>query len=301
MSRSYVGAYWGPRRQSVDECADQLAQLLPAMAAIDPALMGWRNLGKSKRQALAQPVVTTDHSDLVKRLLDDRIRNDIKGEVIEDLGYSLYWWNSIDDSRAAAKLSVHIAATSAAVGNSVVLNLPDPESVPGLYTPDTAHKLMHTIVQIFDPDSAVWCNHDLRKKQSEPDQPLEGGGYRLGQVIGYPAGWANYLSDRDTTTFDSTLIPPTASIERIGNGTLVMLGDDPANPPFHAVLAMRAAMGYPVTFREQEATPPAGVPASVPGSATAKADAVHYDAARQAKPSPTPTAPESPDRAHGDR
>lgn len=68
-----------------------------------------------------------------------------------------------------------------------------------LYSYDTAYRLLHTLVQTFDPDWLVWCSNDLYEKQKEPDRPTpDGRGYISGEVTGYQAGWANYLSDSNS-------------------------------------------------------------------------------------------------------
>ncbi|KLO32501.1 Imm52 family immunity protein [Mycobacterium haemophilum] len=256
MPKSNVSVRWGPRFESVDHVADRVAELVSALAALDPALSGWRNRGRSKRQALAQPVVTPTHADLVERLLDGRHRNDV-GQIMEDMGYSVYWWNwnwnGAEDHRATAELNIHVACSSEFVGNHVGLNLPEPDAVPTLYTRDVAHKLLHIFAEIFDPDSLLWSNHELRAKQSEPDRPTEDGlGYIAGTVVGHPAGWANFLSDSDPVKFDVDLLPAGATVERLGTGTLVLLGDDPADPPIRDVLQMRRAMGYEVPTQQEE-------------------------------------------------
>lgn len=244
-SKSYIAAHWGPRAELLVDATSLLARFLHALAPIDPALSGWRNAGKSKSATLDQQLVATDLTDLQTRLLDGRSRNSSTGLVIEDLGYSIYWWNG-EDGRSAANLSIQIAATSPFVGNSVVLNLPDPIMAPGIYGRSTAHALMRTVVEIFRPESVVWCNRNIWNKQKEPDRSTEDGGYMLGTVIGHPAGWANYLDDADSVKFDHAMLPASATVERIGDGTLVMVGDNPADPPLADVLMVRAAMGYDV-------------------------------------------------------
>jgi hypothetical protein len=117
MPKSYLGAYWGPRSASVDDCANRLAHLLTKLATISPLLSGWRALGKSKRQAVAQPLVTTYHADLVTRLLEGRHRRDDNREVIDDLGYSMEWWNGATDDAAAA--SLRLACGASAPGHRV--------------------------------------------------------------------------------------------------------------------------------------------------------------------------------------
>lgn len=250
MPKSNVSVGWGARVESVDQAADRVAELVSALAALDPALSNWRDLGRSKREAIGKPMVTTNHADLVQRLLDGRHRTDIGRQIMEDMGYSVYWWNGAEDNQAAANLNIHIAAS--ALGNHVVLNLPKPDTVPSLYSPDTAQKLLHIFVDIFDPDSLLWSNHELLAKQTEPDRPTEDGrGYILGQLIGQPAGWAIYLNDSNPVKFDTGLLPSGATVERLGNGMLVTLGSDPANPPISDVLQVRRAMGYPMPTQQQ--------------------------------------------------
>lgn len=246
MPQSYVGAYWQARAESVDDAADRTKLLLDALAGIDPVLTGWRDGGKSKRQALAQPIVTTDHPELVRRLLGGRNHTDVGHQVIEELGYSAGWWNGAENYRTAAKLSLRIAVTSERVGNNVILELPDADFAPQIYEPITARKLLSILIDTFRPDWAVWTGQQLVEKQREPDRPTEDGtGLILGRVSGHPAGWANYLSDVDSVRVDDAKLPKSAKLERLDAGSLVTIGDDPASPPVSDVLAMRVAMGYP--------------------------------------------------------
>ncbi|EUA07676.1 hypothetical protein I546_5085 [Mycobacterium kansasii 732] len=253
MTKSNVSVGWGARVESVDQAADRVAKLLPALAALDPALSSWCDLGRSKREATAKPLVTTNHADLVQRLQDGRHRTDVGRQIMEDMGYSVYWWNGAEDNQAAANLNIHIG--SSALGNHVVLKLPEPDAVPSLYTRGIAHKLLHIFVDIFDPDSVLWSNEELLAKQTEPDRPTEDGrGYVLGKLVGHPAGWANFLSDSDSVKFDMALLPAGATVERLGTGTLVLLGQDPANPPLRDVLQVRRAMGYEVPTQQTESS-----------------------------------------------
>lgn len=248
MVETDVGAYWGPRAESVDEAADRLARLVTALAAIDPALSGWRDGGRSKREALAQPTVTPDHADLVQRLLAGRNRQPDDNGVIESFGYAVHWWNGgPDGDRPAAKLSLRVAGTSDIGSNYVTLNFPDRNSGPSLYMLETASEILRTLVTNFNPDWAVWTNSDLRNLQKEPDSPTKDGrGYVLGKLLGHPAGWAIYLGDTDPVKVDAALLPETAKLERSGAGTFVTVGNDPAAPPVRDVLRVRQAMGYDV-------------------------------------------------------
>lgn len=263
MPKSYAGAYWDARPADIDSCADSLAQFLDRLAAIDPLLAGWRNKGRSKREALAETVVTTEHADLVARLHAGVNRRDDNQEPIEELGYLVGWWNG-QDSKNAVNLSVTLGVTSSRVQNHVVINLPDPQAAPNLYTAAKALEILHALIDVFTPDTAVWTNQTLTAPQKEPNEPLENGGYKLGSLVGIPAGWANYLRDGTSHTFAASQLPTTAIVEQTGNGSLVHVGDNPAEPAVGDVLQLRRAMGYAVP----EAEPPITQPGK-PTSATA--------------------------------
>lgn len=241
MSQSHTGGYWGPRSESVEKCAAQLAQLLGILADIDPLLSGWRDKVLTEADAAATPPIAGE-ADIIERLLADRVRTEDNSQIIEDLGYSSVLWNCQADRRSAATLSVGLAATAAGVSNRVVLRLPDSSAAPTAYTPANAGAIVRALVEIFSPEEAVWTNDEAVKPQQEPDRILESGEYVFGSLIGMPAGWATYLADAHQRQFDGGLLPAEARVTRIGAGTLVTLGDDPGNPPIDSVLAVRRAM-----------------------------------------------------------
>jgi hypothetical protein len=263
MPKSYAGAYWDARDADIDSCADSLAQFLDRLAAIDPLLTGWRDKGRSKREALAEAVVTTEHADLVARLGAGVNRRDDNHEPIEELGYLVGWWNG-QGGKSAINLSVTLGVTSSRVQNHVVINLPDPQAASELYTTKKALEILHALIDTFNPDSAVWTNQDVVAPQKEPNEPLANGGYKLGRLVGVPAGWANYLRDGAALAFEAAQFPAAAVVEQTRTGSLVHLGDNPADPAVGEVLQVRRAMGYPVS----EAEPSAGHPGT-PTSATA--------------------------------
>jgi hypothetical protein len=248
MGRAFFGAYWGPRAESAEECADRVGRLIRGLEVIDVLLTGWRDKAETKSGALAQPVVTTDRQDLVERLTAGVTRDDT-GALIETAGYSVYWWNGDESDAAAITLNMSLGRTSKQVPNSVVFQFPDPTAVPSIYSGRSASNLVLTVLEVFQPDRAVWLDDDSRAAQKNPDRVLPNGGKAIGRLVGHPAGWATYLADSEPIGFNDNLLPTTASAERIGAGTLVLLGDDPANVPVDDVLAVRAAMGYEVPAR----------------------------------------------------
>jgi hypothetical protein len=138
MPKSSISVGWGVRAESVDECADRVAQLVLALANLDPALTGWRDGGTSKRDAAAKAVVDpSDHADLVQRLQDGRIRGEFEREVVDPLGHTLFWWNGAEDNRAAVNLKIHIGATGweTALSSTCPIQTQFPASTPS--TPRT--------------------------------------------------------------------------------------------------------------------------------------------------------------------
>ncbi|MCG5430966.1 hypothetical protein LV457_01465 [Mycobacterium sp. MYCO198283] len=225
--------------------------------------------------------MTTERADLAARLFAGRNRTDIGNEVIEELGYAVYWWNSRENRDGGVTLSMHLNVTSQHVGNNVLLNFPDSSRFPSLYTTNTAKSILSAVISSFEPQRAVWSSSSLTREQAEPDEPLDGGGIAYGQIVGHPAGWATFLADDETTRFDRQALPKTATVERVGNsGSLVLVGDDPANPPLNDVLAVRAAMGYAVPHLDRSAAP------SVEPSESPRSAALHGEE-RGAAPSAT--------------
>jgi hypothetical protein len=192
MTNSYIGAYWGPRAQSVDDCATLLAELITKLAGIDPFLSGWRSGADSKRNAMAQPLVTADHIDLLQRLMAGRNRNEAGGGVIEELGYRVGWWNG--ENKTAASMNIQLGATVKWFSNSVVVKLADCAAAPNQYTLKSAQTLLATVITTFSPDRAVFTSSQLTDLQSEPDRPTGKGSYtprrvdwpasRMGNILG---------------------------------------------------------------------------------------------------------------------
>ena len=57
-------------------------------------------------------------------------------------------------------------------------------------------------------------------------------------------GWESYF--RSGVTFDRSNLPQSAVVEELPIGTLVRLGDTPMEVATADIVAVRAALGYPV-------------------------------------------------------
>ena len=55
--RFYVGAYWGPRQESLDDCADRASRFLSGLVSLHPIFQSWYLQGASRSDGLKQGVV----------------------------------------------------------------------------------------------------------------------------------------------------------------------------------------------------------------------------------------------------
>jgi hypothetical protein len=296
MTTAHIGAHWGPRAQPVDDAVQKLQRLLTALADINECFTGWRDQAFSKKKALTTPVITDRADDLRSRLLGGLRSTGVHtADAIEGGGTSLSWWNAADDEAAAAVLAVRLGITTAKMGfNAVTLQLPDSGKVPGLYTPETGRRLVTTIIDIFQPDRANWLTRELERLQKEPDRPQPDGSVAIGRIVGLPAGWATFLRDGEDAGFDRAALPSTAHVERVGDGTLVTLDGDPANPAVNDVLGVRAAMGY-----ETAAPPLSASSAGASASGAPDADVREPEKPTATTERPQPLSSKPPQRPDG--
>lgn len=108
----YVGAYWGSRREGLEECASRLQIGLAALAQVSPLLARWKPKGRTRMGPVSgDEVVASQLVDVLGRGVN---RRDADGSVIEELGWSWSAWNGL--SRSPAAVSVQCGATTFSVG-----------------------------------------------------------------------------------------------------------------------------------------------------------------------------------------
>lgn len=217
-----LGAYWGPRRESVDACAMRLSRCLRELGSAHEVLASWYRKGTG-RAARQKPPVATDVESLRDLLLAGRNRTDFGREVIEELGFSVDLWNR---NPVEVGLGIHCGShtTVAGIMNSFVLDLPKPDaSSAPLFSRDVAGGLVRTAAWCWEPDWAVLTTSSLRERQAAgPREPS--------------VGWVTYL--RDPRPIPNTL--PTGVIaERLNGGTLLLVGGSAEDVPVDTVDSLR--------------------------------------------------------------
>jgi hypothetical protein len=207
----YVGAYWGPRAELVDVCAEKLARQLASLASISPIFATWFEKGNSRNDALKRPI-DPSHARLRELLIAGQQRTEVPPrEVMTALGFSASMWNGQD---IGASLSASCSVTSARVPNVVLLKIPRPNGdAASLYRRESALGVVRSMVSVWEPQWCTWTGHLLR-------QAVQGG---LDEIA---IGWATYVADTDGV--DVGRLPAGVSLEAL-NGGLLVVGDGDAD------------------------------------------------------------------------
>jgi hypothetical protein len=103
-----VGAYWGPRKESRQDCASRISVFLHALTAQDAALSRWYRLLGSRKEPLRE---LPHDVDALLPLLGVN-RRDIGREIIVELGFDFTGWNGWK-AELPASLSLCFAEPSA--------------------------------------------------------------------------------------------------------------------------------------------------------------------------------------------
>ena len=225
----YVGAYWGPRGESVDQCAERLSRLLVSLGEIDPRLGSWFKTGGSRKAALKRPVDPSIDA-LQELLLAGRLRRDNEARsVMSELGFRAGLWNGQDVEVGLSVRCGSPAAISGMTSNTLVMQLPLAEGEAlALYRREVALEVLRSVVTAWQPSWCTWTNDSLRSAQNA--QP--------GEVV---AGWATYLADPDGVRTDR--LPAKATTEPLGSGLLLVAEGDADSASEATVSTVRTALG----------------------------------------------------------
>ena len=218
----YAGAYWGPRKESAEECARRAAHFLTLLAPADPCLAQWYKPARRLKDARKHPLMPPDVPTLTE-LFRRGVNRERGGPVFEDLGLS-FWFGTGE----GADLRIKCGDYAGSSPNHCVLDLPD--RGPNADRVLTAAVLTHVVRSMalaWEPDWAMATSWDF-------DDIISGEG-RAGTFI----GWVTYLSRR------RGVVPPLPAPTRIepveDRGTLVVLTPErfTASNPAHIELGKR--------------------------------------------------------------
>ena len=167
-----LGAYWGPRKESIDQCAERALSFFEEIAKCDPALKTWRERGKSRQGALIKNANTGDRQYLIELLDRGRNKKDIGSSPINDLGFNVGLWNGVDVSLSIT-CGLYWSGSKSRAGllNSIVLDLP--QDLGELNRSEKMSSLLLSVVNAWTPDWAgVMAKDAMRSRNFSAQVPF---------------------------------------------------------------------------------------------------------------------------------
>jgi hypothetical protein len=223
--RYYVGAYWGPRKETALECGRRAELYFHMLARCDPSFAQWYRAGHGFPRELPGYPLHPEMKELERLFLQGRNRTDFGKNVIEDLGFLITTWNAKKDFTL---LSLSCGKYSPWGGPNSCLLDPSSDSTVRerlLRAPVLAEVLTATATA-WDPDFAIASSTEMVRLIQK----------RKGEVR---VGWLTYLSRRLGTL---PPLPAPVRIEPVGAlGWLLVLAPEPmsASNPEHVAFTAR--------------------------------------------------------------
>ncbi len=183
METYYLGAYWQPRQEPLNNCTGRIHDFLTCIRDCDPSFSRWYPLGHSRAHTLGREISITTGS--IRSLVLKGAHHDGDGNIVEELGYHVSMWNGAASDEEAANLSITCGSAAPSLKNACVLSLPTGGEVANrVLGLSVLQMLVRCTVLTFDPDWCVVMSRSYRDSQAtwSPNEPR--------------AGWLLYISNR---------------------------------------------------------------------------------------------------------
>ncbi|MDI9960077.1 MULTISPECIES: Imm52 family immunity protein [unclassified Rhodococcus (in: high G+C Gram-positive bacteria)] len=225
--RPTVAGYWGTRVQSSQEVAQTMRAFLDDLEAVDPELaLPWVYTKKLDKGPADLSV------DGLVKIFEHSRSKEMGYSDTPGPGYSI---GLSPEDGTARRIIAGVGGLETSAPNSVRVSLPTEtqltDSTRQLLGPDIGDAIMKVIVKHWKPDRARWSIGDYIDLQKRSKAEVE-------------VGWESYF--HSGVTFDRSALPQSAVVEELPTGTLIRLGDKPMQVAAADIVAVRAALGYPV-------------------------------------------------------
>jgi hypothetical protein len=223
--RYYVGAYWGPRKETALECARRAELFFLMLARCDPTFAQWYRGGRGAPRELPGYPVRPEVQEWEQLFLRGRNRTDVGKKVIERLGFSEIVWNA---KKEDTRVELHCGEYSPwGPGNTCLLYPPaeGPARERILSAPVLA-EVLTSVATAWDPDFAMASSTEMVRLVQKRKREVR-------------VGWLTYLSRRLGTV---PPLPAPVRIEPVGKlGWLLVLSPEPmtASNPEHVAFTAR--------------------------------------------------------------
>lgn len=224
QDKYYVGAYWGPRKETALECARRAELFFHMLARCDPSFTQWYGAGRGFPRELPGWPVRPEMKELEAFFLKGRLRTDVGKEVIEELGFSQMVWNAKKEST-----EIHMSCGGYSWGgpNSFLLYPPRQGTVrERLLRAPVLAEVLTSMATAWDPDFAMASSTEMVRLIEKGDFEVR-------------VGWLTYLSRR---LGKLPPLPAPVRIEPMGKlGWLLVLSPEPmtASNPEHVAFTAR--------------------------------------------------------------
>jgi hypothetical protein len=223
----YVGAYWGARKESAEECARRAATFLNLLASCDPLLASWNKIPKPRGRGRKTPLMPPDLEFLTEAYRRG-VNREPGGPAIEELGLRVSAYNDGTGEDFVSLSMLCGSYSSGRISNSCVLDPPTKgASADRILSAPVLAAVVRSMAIAWEPDWAVAMSHthrDVVDADVKADVWL---------------GWVTYLARQRGT------VPPLPAPVRIepveDRGTLIILTPErfTAANPEHVALARR--------------------------------------------------------------
>ncbi|WP_342747771.1 Imm52 family immunity protein [Melittangium boletus] len=225
FERHYLGAYWGPRRETALECARRAELFFHLLARCDPMFAQWYRGGRGFPRELPGYPVRSDAEEWEQLFLRGRNRTDVGKNVIEDLGFTEHVWNA---KKVRTRVQLHCGEYSPWGSGNTCLLYP-PEEGPGreqLLRAPLMTAVLSSVATAWDPDFAMVSSTDMVDLIEKRNREVR-------------VGWLTYLSRRLGRV---PPLPAPVRIEPVGElGWLLILSSEAmtASNPEHVAFTAR--------------------------------------------------------------
>ncbi len=221
----YVGAYWGPRKETALECARRAELFFHMLARCNPSFAQWYGAGRGFPRQFPGWPVQPEAKYLEEFLLKGRNRTDVGKKVIEDLGFMQIVWNA---KEGATRLHLSCGGYSPWGGpNSCLLYPPRKGAIrERLLRAPVLAEVLTSMATAWDPDFAIASSTEMVDVIQKRKREVR-------------VGWLTYLSRR---LGKLPPLPAPVRIEPVGTlGWLLVLSSEPmtASNPEHVAFTAR--------------------------------------------------------------
>ena len=220
----YVGAYWGPRKETAQECARRAELFFQLLARCEPTFTQWYRGGRGAPRELPGHPVRSDVAQWEQLFLRGMLRSDVDNTVIEEFGFREFVWNA---KKERTRVEVRCGGYSPGATNSCLLSPPEEGVVrERLLRAAVLTEVLTSVVLAWDPDYAMASSSEMVDLIQKRKREVR-------------VGWLTYLSRRLGRL---PPLPAPVRIEPVGElGWLLVLSPEAmtASNPEHVAYTAR--------------------------------------------------------------